>query len=178
MKIFILFLLVSNIIIKLDMKKIRPNHRYTYIAFLILFVAIEFLLWGIMGTKPWMHKDVGSYFGTKYFYTDLIYTLINISILVTIFIIYYVKVYYTIYDNYFVRNGRKIEEFYFKDIIYVDKEYSEKHIDMKIFTNTERWFLLTNDRKKELYKLILERSPLLSKDNLNYKYPNALRKEL
>jgi len=148
------------------MKKIIPNHKFTYITFFVLFVALEFLFWGLMGTKPWKENNLP-------WWVNIIYTVVALGLMLTGVLIYRSKVYYMVDNKGIYRHGKKIVEYRFKDIVYLDEEYANNHIETKIYLSTGVWVLLTLDRKKELLKLIKDKSPLLDKENFIYKYPNA-----
>jgi len=151
------------------MKKYRPNHRYTYITFFILLCALEFLLWAICGTKPWLAT-------TSPWWVNLIYTGAAILCIGTATLIYVKKVYYLVDDKAIYRHGRETKQYNFKEIVYIDEEYANKHIEVKMYLSRGLWVLLTLDKKKEILQLIKKKSPLLNYEEFVFKYPKALEK--
>lgn len=151
------------------MKKYKPNHRYTYITFFILLCALEFLLWGICGSKPWIKN-------TSPWWVNLIYTGCNILLIGFATIFYVKKVYYLVDDKSIYRHGKDIKQYNFKEIVFIDEDYANTHIECKMYLSRGIWVLLTLDKNKEILKLIKERSPLLTYEELVFKYPKALEK--
>jgi len=149
------------------MKKYRPNHRYTYITFFILFIALEFLFWGICGSKPWKEK-------TFPWWVNLIYTGVAIILVGTATIIYVKKVYYLVDDEAIYRHGKETKEYKFKEIVYIDEDYANTHVECKMYLSRGIWVLLTLDKNKEILKLIKERSSLLNYEQLVFKYPKSM----
>ena len=153
------------------MKKIRPNHKFTYLTFSILSLALMLLLWTIYGTKWWVEGYLPY---SKSYWRELSIFLISTIIPFIGAMIYRSQVYYLVEENRFVRkHGKKLETYYFKDIVYIDKTWADTHIDMRLFINTGKWVLLTMDKEKNLYKMILEKSPLMDKELFKKKYPNS-----
>jgi len=148
-------------------KKIRPNHKITLIFFLIMFALLEFLLWGLFGTKPWKEKPA-------VWWVNLIYTGCALVVILVGFIIYIKTVYYIVNDSCISHHASKSIEYYFKNIVYVDEEYSKKHIEVKFYYNDGYWVYLRDSRNKDLLKFIKEKSKLLTYDELNLKYPKAI----
>ena len=157
-------------------KKIRPSHKYTYLTFLILFVALTFLLWAIFGTKPWF-MEYRDYIKER-LWVELLYIGISFLVCFVGFLIYYLKVYYLVDDKMIVRLGSKRREYFFNDIIYLDEEYTSKHNDMLIYINTGKWVNLTMDPRKELLNIIKDKCHLLNKDDFILKYPDAYSKKI
>lgn len=156
------------------MRKIRPSHKFTYLTFFILFVVLTFLLWGIFGTKSWTFK--GDYVKER-LWVDLTYSLISFALCVAGALIYRAKTYYMVNNEVIIRHGKKINEIHLKDIVYLDEEYSLHHSEMLIYVNTHKWINLTLDPKRELIKIVKDNSPLLNKDELNFRYPESLNKK-
>ncbi|MCQ2795292.1 MAG: hypothetical protein MJ214_03710 [Bacilli bacterium] len=153
-------------------KKIRPSHKYTYITFFILFVALTFLLWAIFGTKPW-YMEYESYTKDR-LWIELTYIACSFLVCATGAFIYRLKVYYIVDSKKIVRKGTKEREYFFNDIIYLDEEYTNKHSDMLIYLNVGKWVNLTMDRKKELLKIIKENCRLMKKETFIAKHPDAV----
>ncbi|MCQ2796475.1 MAG: hypothetical protein MJ213_04165 [Bacilli bacterium] len=153
-------------------KKIRPSHKYTYIVFFILFVALTFLLWAICGTHPW-NMQYESYVNER-LWIELTYIACSFLVCATGAFIYRLKVYYIVDNKKITRTGTKERGYFFNDIIYLDEEYTNKHGDMLIYINTGKWVNLTMDSKKELLKIVKEKCHLLSKEEFAIKHPDAV----
>lgn len=153
------------------MKKIRPSHKFTYLTFLILFVALSFLLWAIFGTKPWS-MSYNDYVSER-LWVELTYLGISFLVCALGAFIYRLKVYYLVNDKMIVYHGKKETEYHFNDIVYLDEAYTNRHNDMLIYINTGKWVNLTMDPKKEIYNLVKKHAKLLSEEQFNFKYPNA-----
>lgn len=151
------------------MKKMRPNHKITFITFGILLIALEFLLWAIMGIRPWQIGEEGY---THNNMIDVIYTVCAIAVIAIALIWYIHRLYYMVDEKKIVVHSGKIKEYRFKDIIYLDEAYSKKHIDAKMYIVGHGVIFLTMDRKKELLEMIMKKSPLISLEELKDKYPN------
>lgn len=151
-------------------KRIRPTHKLTFITFGILFVALEFLLWSICGVRFW---DIGKSSYNHSYIVDIIYTCCAVVVILTALIIYIVKVYYVVEDDQIIRYGFNTKSYRFKNIVYLDEEYSKKHVDIKFYDNSGYWVFLTDNRNKDLYKFIKEKSPLLSLEEFKDKYPKV-----
>ena len=156
-------------------KKIRPSHKYTYLTFFILFIALTFLLWAIVGTKPWFMTYTN--YWSEMFWREA--TAVGVSFLLCFIgaFIYRLKVYYIVDDKKITRFGTKEREYYFNDIIYVDHEYTSKHIDMLIYLGSGRWVNLTMDKKKELLEIVKKKCHLLDKETFTSKYPDAMSRK-
>ena len=157
-------------------KKIRPSHKFTYLTFLILFVALTFLLWAIFGTKPWF-MEYQSYARDR-LWIELTYIGVSFLVCAIGAFIYRYKVYYLVDNKKIVRFGSKEREYFFNDIIYLDEEYTSKHNDMLIYINSGKWVSLTMDPKKELYEIIKKKCRLLDKDTFILKYPEAYSRKV
>lgn len=157
-------------------KKIRPSHKYTYITFFILFVALTFLLWAICGTKPW-YMEYESYVNDR-LWIELTYIACAFFVCALGAFIYRLKVYYIVDDKKITRMGTKEREYFFNDIVYLDNEYASKHKDILIYLNTGKWVNLTMDPQKELLSIIKNKCHLLNKDTFILKYPDAYNKKI
>lgn len=151
-------------------KRLRPNHKLTFICFGMLFLALEFLLWSICGVRFWRLSDPDYHHN---YIVDIIYTVIAFSLMLTAMIIYIVKIYYVIEKDQIVRYGNGLKTYRFNNIVYIDEEYTKKHVDIRFYDNGGYWVNLTDTRNKDLYKVIKEKSPLLTLDEFKAKYPKA-----
>ena len=66
----------------------------------------------------------------------------------------------------------KIVDYTFANIVYVDEEFSESKKMIRFFTKDGKEHLLMFDRKGKLYETILEKSPLLTKEEFERRFPN------
>lgn len=146
--------------------RLRPNHKLTFITFFILLLALEFLLWSIFGSRPWLPESIN-------LIKEAIYIPCGIGVILVALIIYILKIYYVIEEEQIVRYGSKIKNYRFKNIVYLDEVYSHKHVDIKFYSNNGYWVYLTDTRHHDLIKIIKEKSPLLSLDDFKTKYPKV-----
>jgi len=152
-------------------KRLRPNHKLTFVAFAIMFVALEFLLWAICGIRWW---NIGKEGYSHNYIIDIIYTVVAIAVIVIGLIIYIVKIYYVIEEEQIIRHGNGLKLYRFNNIVYLDEEYTKKHVDIRFYDNNGYWVYLTDTKQKDLYKVIKEKSPLLSLEEFKAKYPKVI----
>ena len=155
-------------------KKIRPSHKFTYLTFFILFIALTFLFWAMFGTKPW-YMEYESYVKDR-LWIELTYIAVAFLVCAVGAFIYRLKVYYIVDNKKIVRFGTKEREYFFNDIIYLDEEYTNKHNDMLIYLNTGKWVNLTMDRERELLDIVKEKCDLMDKEAFALKHPEAFKK--
>ena len=67
----------------------------------------------------------------------------------------------------------KAFQYYFSEIIYVDEKWSEKHKTVLFYQKDGRSRFLAFDKNGEIYQAILERSPLLSREEFIQRFPNV-----
>lgn len=66
----------------------------------------------------------------------------------------------------------KIVDYTFSNIIYVDEEFSTSKKLMRFFTKDGKEHLLLFDKNGVIYQTILEKSPLISKEEFERRFPN------
>lgn len=147
-------------------KRLRPNHILTYLTFTILFICLVVLLWTIFGSKWWDPSTVDLV--KEAIYIPSAFVVIGVGLL-----IYVLKIYYVIEKEQIVRHGTKILIYRFNNIVYLDEKYSKKHVELKFYSNSGYWVYLTDTRNHDLYKVIKERSPLLSLEKFKAKFPKV-----
>lgn len=150
--------------------RLRPNHKLTFVAFGIMFLALEFLLWSICGIRWW---NIGKEGYTHNYIVDIIYTVVAFVVMLTAMIIYIAKIYYVIEKDQIVRHGNGLKIYRFNNIVYLDEEYGTKHVDIRFYDNNGYWVNLTDTKNKDLYKIIKEKSPLLTLEQFKAKYPKV-----
>lgn len=153
------------------MIKIKPIQRYTYIFFLVLFIAIEFLLWGFFGTRFWSLE--GDYVNNGML-NDIIYTSCNLVVCLVGMLIYIPRTYIYINESgktMYLKN--KKVSINFKDIVYADLERSKTKNDFDIYSINNGQITLTCDKNKKIVEIISKNCHLLTKEQLNVKYPNV-----
>lgn len=104
------------------------------------------------------------------------YLVIGVYIvLTTAFFILTLKSSYYILEkkSVIVRRFRKDLRYNFYDIIYIDQEKSEKKRMIYFFTRQGHTRYLTFDKEGLLYKVMLEKCPLMSKEDFEAKYPGV-----
>lgn len=103
-----------------------------------------------------------------YFYTPalVIATIIFCFISIT-------QTYYTIDGAVFTHSKMgKIVDYNFANIVFLDEEFSVKRKMMRFFTKDGKEHLLLFDKETAVYNTILEKSPLLSKEEFIRRFPN------
>ena len=103
-----------------------------------------------------------------YFYTPalIIATIIFCYISIT-------QTYYTIDGAIFTHSKMgKIVDYNFANILYLDEDFSLSKKMMRFFTKDGKEHLLLFDKEMVIYKTILEKSPLLTKEEFIRRFPN------
>lgn len=105
-----------------------------------------------------------------------IYTPILV-VTTTIFCIVSIKsTYYEIHGDKFVHHKMgKITEFKYKDILYVDEEWSKRHKMVLFYTNNGKSGVLAFDKDAKLYQTILEKAPLITWEEYKMRFPSAMK---
>lgn len=67
----------------------------------------------------------------------------------------------------------KTYEYYFKDILYIDEEWSKKHKMLLFYSNDGKGRYLTFDKNGIIFEYALEYSRLISKEEFKMRFPNV-----
>ncbi len=101
----------------------------------------------------------------------ILYVLTSIGMLV----LSLVRNFYVIENKYLVQVRAFKEVYYhYNDVVYIDKEQSEKKRTLVFYTNKGHVRYLAFDRNGEIYQAMLKKcNNLLSKEEFNKRYPNV-----
>lgn len=133
------------------------------VAFLVLEIIFYLTFQGSRNSTFWPLDR------SFYFYTP--------ALLIATFIFCYISItqtFYKIDGAVFVHSKMgKIVDYKFSNIVYVDEEFSTSKKIMRFFTKEGKEHLLMFDRKGAVYQAILEKSPLISKEEFERRFPNV-----
>lgn len=103
-----------------------------------------------------------------YFYTPLLFAATVVFCIISI-----TSTFYEIRGAVFahVKMG-KVTEYTFNNIIYVDEDFSLSKKMLRFYTKDGTEHLLVFDKKGVLYQTILEKSPLITKEEFKRRFPN------
>ena len=101
----------------------------------------------------------------------ILYVLTSIGMLV----LSLVRNFYVIENKYLVQVRAFKEAYYhYNDVVYIDKEQSEKKRTLVFYTNKGHVRYLAFDRNGEIYQALLKKcNNLLSKEEFKKRYPNV-----
>lgn len=101
----------------------------------------------------------------------ILYVLTSIGMLV----LSLVRNFYVIENKYLVQVRAFKESYYhYNDVVYIDKEQSEKKRTLVFYTNKGHVRYLAFDRNGEIYQVMLKKcNNLLSKEEFKKRYPNV-----
>jgi hypothetical protein len=101
----------------------------------------------------------------------ILYVLTSIGMLV----LSLVRNFYVIENKYLVQVRAFKEAYYhYNDVVYIDKEQSEKKRTLVFYTNKGHVRYLAFDRNGEIYQAMLKKcNNLLSKEEFKKRYPNV-----
>ena len=101
----------------------------------------------------------------------ILYVLTSIGMLV----LSLVRNFYVIENKYLVQVRAFKESYYhYNDVVYIDKEQSEKKRTLVFYTNKGHVRYLAFDRNGEIYQAMLKKcNNLLSKEEFKKRYPNV-----
>lgn len=154
------------------MKKEKANNIY-HVApgriikiFLIAFLVFEIIFYfSFQGSKT---NSLWPLDRSFYFYTPALLVATGIFCYISI-----TQTFYQIDGAIFLHSKMgKIVDYTFSNIIYVDEEFSTSKKLMRFFTKDGKEHLLLFDRNGVIYKTILEKSPLISKEEFERRFPN------
>ncbi len=151
---------------KKDPKKLKMNPWRIVKIFAIAFVVFEIVFYvSFQGANGKFFPPDKSF----YFYTP---ALLAASIIFGI--ISLKQTYYEIQGATFIHSKMgKVVEYTFNNIIYIDQEFSEKKKMMRFFTKEGKEHLLIFDKDWEIYKIALDKCPLISKEEFLRRFPNT-----
>ena len=149
-----------------DNKKLKMNPWRIVKIFAIAFVVFEAIFYlSFQGANGvfWPFDK------TFYFYTP---ALIAASIIFGF--ISYGQTFYQIEGATFIHSKMgKVVEYTFNNIIYIDQEFSEKKKMMRFFTKEGKEHLLIFDKNAEIYRIALEKCPLISEEEFLRRFPKT-----
>ena len=130
-------------------------------AFLVLELVFFFSFQGAKNGNFWPLDN------SFYYYTPLLFVASAIFCFISI-----TQTYYEIQGPVFIHSKMgKVVEYTFSNIIYIDKEFSERKKMMRFFTKDGREHLLIFDKDAVIYKTALEKCHLISEEEFARRFP-------
>lgn len=145
-------------------KKLKMNPLIIIIVYTIILVLVLGLLVGGYVIPALINH-------TKISWPSLIiFSSLLTGLIIVIFIISLKNSYYVINKNSVVLvSGSKTREYFFKDVLFIEEEFSKKHMRLKFYTNKGEQTLFM-DKKKELLSIFIKNSNnLISRQELDVK---------
>ena len=151
---------------KKDPKKLKMNPWRIVKIFALAFVVFEAIFYASFQGANGVFWPFDKSF---YFYTP---ALLAASIIFGF--ISYSQTFYQIEGATFIHSKMgKVVEYTFNNIIYIDQEFSEKKKMMRFFTKEGKEHLLIFDKNAEIYRIALEKCPLISEDEFLRRFPKT-----
>lgn len=145
-------------------EKLKISSKRIIIIFAILFVVFEVIFYVSFQNKQFWPLEE-----SFYIYTPAILVVTVIFCVISITQTYYkvdkLKITH-------VKMGKEFE-FYFKDIIYIDEEWSKKHKMLLFYTSDGKSKFLTFDKNGVIFEYALQYSRLISKEEFKMRFPNV-----
>ena len=159
-----IFLSMSN---KNHYKKLYLSKGKIILTFIALFFILELLFYFVI-----QFQEVGKFFpfGISFY----IYTPILILLTIIFTYISVTKTYYELTNNAIIHHKMNTEIVYsYKNIVYIDEEYSLKHKQLRFFDNNGKEHYLVFDKNNIIYDEVIKKTKTLSKQDFHLRYPNA-----
>lgn len=152
-----------------SMPEQKENRLYLSAKRIITIFIVMFVIFEAIFYFSFQGKDFYPFHFSFYIYTPF---LIFLSVLFC---------YMSIKQTYYVIEKKRIIhvkmgkafQYYFSEIIYVDEKWSEKHKTVLFYQKDGHSRFLAFDKNGEIYQTILERSPLLSREEFQQRFPNV-----
>lgn len=146
--------------------KVPVDHRRTILIFIIMDLLFAIGLFLSCMTLFLFQK-----WGVIQILIIILYVLTSIGMLV----LSLVRNFYVIENKYLVQVRAFKEAYYhYNDVVYIDKEQSEKKRTLVFYTNKGHVRYLAFDRNGEIYQAMLKKcNNLLSKEEFKKRYPNV-----
>ena len=150
---------------KVQKLKIKPTR--IILIFVLSFIVFEAIFYFTM--QDFVNNGFFPFNTPFYFYTPLLLAVSVIFCVVSI-----TQTYYELDKEKLIHHKMgKTYTYKFKEILYVDEEWSTKHKMVWFYDNAGKDHYLAFDKDGEIYKAIIERSPLMEWGEYKAKFPNA-----
>ena len=148
-------------------QKLKINPAKIIIIFVISFIVFEAIFYFTM--QDFVNNGFFPFNTPFYFYTPMLLAVSVIFCVVSI-----TQTYYEVDKEKLVHHKMgKTYVYKFKDILYVDEEWSLKHKMLWFYDNNGKDHYLAFDKNAEIYKAVIEHSNLMEWDEYKLKFPNA-----
>ena len=144
--------------------KVAPGRiiKIFLFAFLVLEIIFFFSFQGSKNGTFWPFDSSFYYYTPALLIATIIFCAISIS-----------QTFYQIDGAVFIHSKMgKVVDYNFSHIIFVDEEFSTSKKMMRFFTKDGKEHLLLFDKNAVIYNTILEKSPLISKEEFLRRFPN------
>lgn len=135
---------------------------------ILIFVAL-FFVFEVIFYISIQHENFWPLETSFYYYTPILLVLSVVFCIISI-----TQTYYKL-DKHKITHVKmgKTNEYYFKDILYIDEEWSTKHKTLLFYLNNGRQRFLTFDKEGLIYEYALEYSHLISREEFHMRFPNV-----
>ncbi len=143
-------------------EKLRLPARRIILIFIGLFIVFEILCYATFQYQNWWPLETSFYFYTP--------CLLGVSVLFCVLSI--TQTYYVVDKSRIihVRMG-KVFEYNFRDILFIDEKWSEKHKMLLFYDKSGNARYLAFDKKHVIYDYALEYSHLVSEEEFRNMFP-------
>ncbi|MCQ3034836.1 MAG: hypothetical protein MJ248_01225 [Bacilli bacterium] len=148
-------------------KKLYLSKGKIIISFVIAFVSLELLFYLTI-----QFSETGAWFpfGTSFY----IYTPLLVILSIIFGILSVTKVYYEVDKNCIVHHKMNKEiEYSFKNITYIDEEWSRKNKQLRFFDKNGKDHYLVFDKEGIIFDMALKYASPLSRDDFRRRFPKA-----
>lgn len=145
---------------------LTPRPIRIIIVFVVAFLVFEAIFYFTMQdfNKGFFPFDMSFY----------IYTPAILVVSVVFCVLSITQTYYEIEKDKIVHHKMgKVTEIKYKDILYVDEEWSKKHKMVLMYLNDGRDHYLAFDKDEIIYNTVLEKANLMTWEEYKIRFPNA-----
>lgn len=148
-------------------KKLYLSNGKIIISFIISFVILEGLFYLTI-----QFSQTGAWWplGTSFY----IYTPVLLVLSIIFGVLSIKKVYYEVDNNHIVHHKLNKEiEYSFKNITYIDEEWSRKNKQLRFFDKNGQEHYLVFDKEGIIFEMALKHASPLSRDDFRRRFPKA-----
>lgn len=148
-------------------KKLYLSKGKIIISFVIAFISLELLFYLTI-----QFSETGAWFpfGTSFY----IYTPLLVILSIIFGILSVTKVYYEVDKNCIVHHKMNKEiEYSFKNITYIDEEWSRKNKQLRFFDKNGKDHYLVFDKEGIIFDMAIKYASPLSRDDFRRRFPKA-----
>lgn len=148
-------------------QKLYLSKKKVVIAFIIAFVFLEALFYLTI-----QYNETGAFypFGTSFY----IYTPVLLVISLVFGYLSIAKTYYEVDKNCITHHKMNKEfEYSFKNIVYIDEEWSRKHKQLRFFDKLGNEHYLVFDKEGIIFEYAMKYSTPMTREEFRRRYPKA-----